>query len=299
MSRLTPKGFLRLPRTPRPRRRTAVSLFSGAGLSDLGYELAGFKFHVQVEWDARRAAIGQRNFPDSTWLVADVGAAARRIAAAYRRSTKRPLDLLTATPPCQGLSSSNPSRGKRRTRDGAEAHAEKNRLILAVPPIARALKPRLIVVENVRQILTLPTSHHAEELVVDLFRRELPGYEVFEGVVNVADYGVPQDRRRAVVVAIRKDQPILRRLQALGLAPWPSPTHGEGRAPWVSVRTWLEGVGYQRLEASSERAARGRHALHRVPAYDADRFALVADIPPYTGLSAYHNDRCRRCGHEP
>lgn len=297
-TRLTPKGFLRLPRAPRPRRRTAVSLFSGAGLSDLGYELAGFKFHVQVERDARRAAIGQKNFPDSTWIVADVGAAARRIAATYRRSTQRPLDLLVATPPCQGLSSSNPSRGKRRG-GSAEAYAEKNQLILAVPAIARALKPKLIVVENVRQILTLPTSSDAEERVVDAFQRELPGYHVFEGVVNVADYGLAQDRRRAVVVAIRTNQPVLRRLKKLGLVPWPSPTHGQDRAPWVPVRTWLEGVGYQRLEASSERAARGSHALHRVPAYDADRFALVADIPPYSGLSAYHNDRCRRCGHEP
>ena len=129
---------------------TAVSLFSGAGLSDLGYEMAGFRFIVQVEIDHRRAAIGADNFPTSQWLTYDVRDSGIAIAVAYRRSTTRRLDLLVATPPCQGMSSSNPSRGKRQTEQ-AKALEEKNRLLLEVIPIARLLKPRIIVIENVRQ----------------------------------------------------------------------------------------------------------------------------------------------------
>ena len=110
---------------------TAVSLFSGAGLSDLGYEMAGFRFIVQVEVDQRRAAIGADNFPSSQWLTCDARDSGSAIAVAYRRSTTKRLDLLVATPPCQGMSSSNPSRGKRQTPQ-AKALEEKNRLLLEV-----------------------------------------------------------------------------------------------------------------------------------------------------------------------
>ena len=137
---------------------TAVSLFSGAGLSDLGYEMAGFQFVVQVEVDQRRAAIGAANFPRSTWLPRDVCGGADDVATAYQKATSRRLDLLVATPPCQGMSSSNPSRGKRRSPRAQELEA-KNRLMLEVIPVAQKLKPRVIVAENVRPVLTLNVEY--------------------------------------------------------------------------------------------------------------------------------------------
>ena len=168
---------------------TAVSLFSGAGLSDLGYEMAGFRFAVQVELDRKRAAIGAANFPYSTWLTRDVCGSADEVATAYRMATSRRLDLLVATPPCQGMSSSNPSRGKRRSPRAQELEA-KNRLMLEVIPVARRLKPRVIVAENVRPVLTLNVEYGgANGTVIDHIRNHLSDYEVFPGVVNVADYG--------------------------------------------------------------------------------------------------------------
>ena len=158
MSRQPIRDFILQDRATDHPLRTAVSLFSGAGLSDLGYEMAGFRLMVQVEIDQRRAAIGADNFPKSQWLTCDVRGMDREIAAAYFRSTSRRLDLLVATPPCQGMSSSNPSRGKRQTPQ-AKALEEKNRLILEVIPLARSLRPRLIVVENVRQVLTLSVEY--------------------------------------------------------------------------------------------------------------------------------------------
>ena len=129
-------------------RRTAVSLFSGAGLRDLGYEMAGFRFLVRVELGQRRAAIGADNFPTSNWVVGDVRASTNQIVKAYRSSASQRLDLLVATPPCQGMSSSNPSRGKRQTPQ-AKALEDKNKLILEVIPLAQLLRPRIIVAENV------------------------------------------------------------------------------------------------------------------------------------------------------
>ena len=74
-------------------RFTAVSLFSGGGLSDMGYELAGFRFLVQVELDQRRAAIGAHNFPNSTWLTLDVCNAPEAVQEAFQKSASMPLDL--------------------------------------------------------------------------------------------------------------------------------------------------------------------------------------------------------------
>lgn len=281
---------------------TAVSLFSGAGLSDLGYQMAGFRLTVQVEVDPRRAAIGADNFPRSQWITRDVRGSAHKIAAAYRKSTSKRLDLLVATPPCQGMSSSNPSRGKRQTLQ-AKALEGKNRLLLEVIPIARLLKPRIIVIENVRQVLTLEVEYDdGKGTAVDLLCDRLPEYKIFPSVVNVADYGVPQVRRRALIVAVQRDEACLESLLSESQFPKPLPTHAEqstnGRQPWISIREWLEVMKYESLDAKSNDTARGTHPLHFVPAYGLDRYRQISEIPAYSGRSAYENGSCPSCGRQ-
>ena len=280
--------------------RTAVSLFSGAGLSDLGYEMAGFRFIIQVEIDQRRAAIGADNFLTSQWLRCDVRDSGKEIAKAYSRTTHRQLDLLVATPPCQGMSSSNPSRGKRRTHR-ANALEEKNRLMLEVIPVAHLLNPKIIVIENVRQVLTLEVEYKGKKrTAVELLRDHLPDYLVFPSVVNVADFGVPQVRKRALIVAISKNEACLEGLLLQGRFPLPRQTHSEeptnGTLPWISIREWLEGMEYEPLDSMSKETARGRHPLHFVPAYGPDRYRQISEISPYSGRSAYDNDICPVCG---
>ena len=303
MSSQAVKKFLEKVRPESTRDRTAVSLFSGAGLSDLGYEMAGFKFLVQVEVDRRRAAIGADNFPNSKWIPGNVCTNHDEVAEAYRAATSDPLDLLVATPPCQGMSSSNPSRGKRQTPK-AEALEEKNRLILEVIPIAELLKPRIIVAENVRQVVTLEVEYEGTRgRIIDLLRDGLSDYQIFPGVVNAADYGIPQIRRRALVVAVRKNEPWLESAALQNLTPWPSPTHSEqsnnGVPRWVSIQEWFEAMEYETLDAKSKDAARGEHPLHYVPAYARDRYLQVSEIPPHSGRSAYENDACPSCKYSP
>jgi DNA (cytosine-5)-methyltransferase 1 len=300
----TLKAFLmRRSRTPSKGAPTAVSLFSGAGISDMGYCLAGFRVAVQVEMQKDRAEIGEANFPGSKWIVGDVSTCSEEICATYQALAKTRLSLLVATPPCQGMSSSNPSRGKRSTPE-AHRHVTKNSLILSVVPIARALRPRVIVSENVRQILTLKTEQRGSAVrVLDLLAQQLPDYNFFETAIDVADYGVPQRRFRAVVVGVHRDEPWLASMVEQERRPWPKPTHGgegpQGRLPWVSVREWLEGMQYAPLSSASEDLSRNGHPLHFVPHYDADRFLLVKSIPGYSGRSAYTNETCPTCGGGP
>lgn len=279
---------------------TAVSLFSGAGISDAGYAAAGFQCVVQVEIDSRRAELGRRNFPESCWLVGDTRRLADQIAVEYaRRATKR-LDLLVATPPCQGMSSSNPGRGKRGSRSAAE-HAEKNRLLMSIVPVVHRLKPRIVVAENVRQILSHTISYRGRTTrLIDRLRAALPSYRVFEGIVNVADFGVPQDRRRAIVVAVRNSEPWVSTLKKVQRNPWPRCTHAaapsHSRSPWVTVREWLEALAYAPLDAKCAETAIDGHPLHRVPYYRDHRYSWIAGIPPYSGKSAYENADCPTCG---
>jgi DNA (cytosine-5)-methyltransferase 1 len=278
---------------------TALSLFSGAGLSDLGYERAGFHFVIHVEINPRRAIVGEVNFPGSKWIMGDVKINHDAIIKAYREYTNQPLDLMVATPPCQGMSSSNPGRGKSSVEGGKLE--EKNRLLLEIVPLIRQLSPRLVVAENVRPILNLYTSHEGRKVkLISLLREMIPDYEVFTGVINVADYGIPQDRRRAIIVAIRLDQPFVKKINNLGLLPWPKATHSEhptnGTSHWVSIRQWLESLKYEPLDASTSQCAKGKHPLHFVPYYSGDRYLQVSQIPPYSGRNAYENDICPSCG---
>src|SRR5689334_14435938 len=109
--------FVRRRRRPRASNGlTLVSMFSGAGLSDAGYLTAGYEVIVQAELEQARAEIGRSNFKDTAWVVGDVRETTREIVETYRAHSKHRLSLLVATPPCQGMSSSNPSRGKRATK---------------------------------------------------------------------------------------------------------------------------------------------------------------------------------------
>lgn len=287
------------PRNGDSEERTVVSLFSGAGIADTGYARAGFQVRAQVEVDPDRAAAGRVNFPESTWFVSDVRECLSDVVG-LPVLDRDGTDLLIATPPCQGMSSSNPSRGKRATPK-ADALDEKNGLILEVIPYAHALTPRMIVCENVRQILTLTVRREGRRRsVIDLLQEELPDYHWFKGVVNVADYGVPQVRRRALIVAVRRDEPCLPVLLEQGLLPWPRPTHAEhstgGLKRWVSIEECLRFHGHQPLDAQSKQTAKGDHPLHYVPVYGEDRYLQISEIPPHSGRSAYENDRCPSCG---
>lgn len=295
--------FLYRPRpAPSNSPYTAVTMFSGAGLSDLGYEMAGIKIKVQVEQDQQRALVGQQNFPQSKWIIDDVREALARVVAtcAATIDRKRP-DLLIATPPCQGLSSSNPWRGNR-SIDDLSLNAERNRLILEVVPYAHRLRPRVIVAENVSSVLTFPADDLKDRTILDALKQGLSEYTVFATTVNMADYGIPQSRRRAIVVAVRGDEPALAALKDHRSIQWPPRTHSrigvDGLEPHITLRQWLRYKRYQLLDAGSKDAAHGRHPMHQVPYYDVERWRMVVDIPPMSGRSAWQNSTCPHCNQE-
>ena len=271
---------------------TAVSLFSGAGIGDIGIEAAGTRLLAQVEVASRRAALGKANFPDACWITGRVEDSLDAVRDALGETA---LDLLAATPPCQGMSSSNPSRGKRHESVTDEIN-RKNSLLLEVAPYLNTLRPKAFMAENVRQMLTLP--HNESRTVLEELAHLCPDYRFWSTPINVADYGVAQDRRRALIVGLRTDLPVIADLDQFGKAPWPAPTHRQATETWISVSEWFESMNYQSLDSSSEESCQGDHPLHYVPSYGARRYRMISDIPSGSGQSAYENGICPECGTE-
>lgn len=290
----------------------AVSLFSNCGAGDFGFRSAGFTFEVMAELDERRLEVCLLNHPGAQGVPGDLRKTWEYVVVDYhlRRNAEgvplknRPPTLLAACPPCQGMSSARSGLGKGDDPD-AGSKDKRNLLVMVVADVARALRPKFLVVENVPQFLTRKVRHpHTEEavsasrLLVDELEES---YRVFPILTDLADYGVPQTRRRSFLTFVRNDlSEVLGVLDGHGRAPYPKPTHTsdyEGEKP-VTLRRELERLALPSLDAQDESKAKaeGYDGLHEVPVWRDRRYPMVAAIPPYSGKSAWENDACERCG---
>lgn len=165
---------------------TSLGLFAGAGGLDLGFESAGF-LHTEAN-DILPYAVAtlRKNRPNWHVVHEDV--------RAYTPTFRKDLDVLLAGFPCQGFSLG----GKRDPND------VRNKLYREVLRIASVMKPRAIVMENV---LNLRTMVHPETGLPfsEQITGELAaiGYTARSAFFRVSEYGVPQTRRRFVLVAFR------------------------------------------------------------------------------------------------
>jgi DNA (cytosine-5)-methyltransferase 1 len=166
---------------------TTLGLFSGAGGLDLGFELAGFTHTEANDILPYAAATLKHNRPHWHVVHDDV--------RSYTPSFRKGLDVLLAGFPCQGFSLG----GHRDPND------VRNTLYREVVRVAKLMKPRAIVMENV---LNLRTMVHPEtgRAFADQICEELSaiGYTTRSAFFRVSEYGVPQTRRRFVFVAFRK-----------------------------------------------------------------------------------------------
>jgi len=172
-------------------RLCAIDLFSGCGGLTLGLKQAGFNILSAVEIDATAVRTYEANHKDVTVVHADI----RELSAAglRRELGLRPgqLDLLAGCPPCQGFSTL-------RTRNGANRNRDfRNGLIQEMLRFARAFRPKTIMMENVPKLVEhKPFGEFCAGL------RKL-GYRIAFEIKDASRYGVPQRRRRLILLASR------------------------------------------------------------------------------------------------
>lgn len=278
--------------------RSAVSLFSNCGAGDVGFAEAGFEFRVVSEIDRRRLRVAGLNLEHAAGVWGDLRDTWEEVVAQYRASSRECPDLVAACPPCQGMSTARRDRGP---DDDIEAGARdgRNLLVLPIAKVADALHPRVVVVENVPPFLTRQVPHpengdgvSAARLLVSL----LDDYAVFPLLTDLADYGVPQRRKRAFLTFIHREEPFLDRLLKEGLAPYPVPTYApdHGGQP-VTLGESLEKLDASALDAGTPESARSDQRLHSVPVWPDRLYRMVQAIPAGSGASAWENAECLDC----
>ena len=177
-------------------RPIGIDLFAGAGGMSLGFEQAGFDVAAAVEIDPIHCATHEYNFPHSTTICSSVidltGEEIRRRANLGNAE----IDVVFGGAPCQGFS----LMGKRVLED------PRNQLVFHYVRLVQELNPKYCVFENVRGLTLGQHVQFLDELIELLGGA---GYEVLTPyqVLNAADYGVPQDRRRLFLIGTRKGSP--------------------------------------------------------------------------------------------
>lgn len=184
---------------------TAIDLFSGAGGITLGLLNAGFNVRLCSDINTACAATHRRNFPAIPFLHGDITELSSRQIMRTAGIKRGELDLLIGGPPCQGFSILG-----QRDRDDP-----RNRLFQEFLRVARDLRPKAVVIENVPGLATLAKG----AVLRDIARAfDEAGYDVDAAELLAAQYGVPQMRWRMVFIGWRRD--LGRR------GGFPLPTHG-------------------------------------------------------------------------
>ncbi|MBS4102859.1 DNA cytosine methyltransferase [Tsukamurella paurometabola] len=187
-------------------RPLAVDLFAGAGGLSIGLEQAGYELAAAVEFDPIHAAVHEFNFPHGTTFCADVSKITGAQIRAESEIGDREIHLVAGGPPCQGISMI----GRRAIDD------PRNALLKEFVRVVLELKPRYFLMENVAGLMVGKHRQLLDE-VVELFERD-GTYDVVTPVkvLQAADYGTPQSRRRMILLGARKE---------LQLPAYPEATH--------------------------------------------------------------------------
>lgn len=179
------------------KRIKAISLFANVGIAEAYLEDVGIDVVAANEIDPKRVAFYRHVYPGVNVIEGDITSPAikSKIEAIAKAEN---VDLLLATPPCQGMSTA----GKMDKWD------VRNTLICHAIEMVKRIKPKYVFLENVPQQLTTKIRYNNEIVFIpDYVKAELENEYVFndEMVVEAADYGVPQYRERAIMLLVRRD----------------------------------------------------------------------------------------------
>lgn len=167
----------------------AIDLFCGCGGLTEGLKRAGFQVIGAVDIDPLAVKAYKANHPGVTVWETDIKTLKACDLKKQLKLRKGALDLLAGCPPCQGFSTMRTLNGAKRIND------PRNNLLLEFQRFVRELKPKVVMLENVPGL--------AEDKRFDTFCKRLKryGYKGDYRVLDAANYGVPQRRRRLIYLA--------------------------------------------------------------------------------------------------
>jgi len=258
-----------------------LSLFANIGVAEalLGEE---FKVVVANELIPRRANLYQSIYPDTKMICGDI-TSPKIFDAIIKESIDREVDIIIATPPCQGMSTVGPQ----------EKNDERNSLTIPVIEMIKKLQPSYVVIENVPNYINTKILYEESEcLLVEVVKKELDNlYHISVDIINTADYGVPQSRERMIMLLSKK-----------GTSPlWQIPPKNKKKVTLQDAIGWIPPIDPFVKDLSEEE-------FHRLfPLYEQRRIEALKisrwNTPPVhiyrqvyvmqhtpTGCSAFDND---------
>ena len=160
-----------------------LSLFSGSGGLDLGFLSTG-KFEIVLANDFNLQACNSYAHNIGNHIICDDIANIKDVPK---------VDLIVGGPPCQGFSTANPARAFDDPR---------NQLFKEYARLIRENKPKMFLMENVSGMMTMKNGEVFKQIKKELSEC---GYTLYDKLLNARDYGVPQNRRRIIIVGVRND----------------------------------------------------------------------------------------------
>lgn len=195
---------------------TFIDLFAGAGGLSVGLEKAGFQLVAATDWDRWSCETLRANHPD---IVVHEGDITKIDIKQFAQTIgTKELDLIVGGPPCQGFS----QLGKREKDD------PRNQLWREYMRFVAFFKPKMFLIENVPQLLSSDEFLSIKEVAENL------GYVVREKVLHAVEYGVPQKRKRAVILGSRVGIPV--HPEATHIAPDSFNLLSTNLKTWATVR---------------------------------------------------------------
>lgn len=175
-----------------------LSLFSNVGIAETYLEEVGVKIVVANEILEERARFYSHLYPDCEMVVGDI-TNELIYEDIINRCENKNIEFIIATPPCQGMSLA----GSKNPND------ERNYLITYVVNIVREIRPKFVLIENVPQQLKTEIFDGNERILIpDYIERELGEHYIINEnkIVDSKFYGVPQQRKRAIFLLVRRDE---------------------------------------------------------------------------------------------
>ncbi|WP_019501539.1 DNA cytosine methyltransferase [Pseudanabaena sp. PCC 6802] len=170
---------------------TSIDVFAGAGGLSYGLTVEGFKVVAAVEIDPTSAKSYNLNHPHTNVIVNDIRQVSGSQLLKQAGLAPGELDLLTGCPPCQAFST---LRTRRRIQQLNDPSKE---LIIEMLRLVRSMRPRAVIVENV------PGLAGDKRFADFLIGLKQAGYQSTYAVLNASDFGVPQRRKRLILIALK------------------------------------------------------------------------------------------------
>lgn len=238
------------------RKPIAIDLFCGAGGATQGLRDAGFRIALGVDIDRDSLNSYKSNHPSVQTMCADLSKVSARSILRKAGLSRGQCDLLIGCPPCQGFSS------HRLGKSGAQD--PRNQLVEAYARLIVAIRPRYFIFENVPGL-----KKDKQHWIGALKRLRSAGYTFSVTILDAADFGVAQHRKRLTVVGTRLQQ------VTVGV---PTPTHYNpvsGKNPrWKTVR---QEIG--RLQKLESGAASSTDPLHFASSHTPGVMKLIKSVP--------------------